>query len=238
MLEVLATHPARHGLRSRRGIAIAAVTVASLGVGGLAAAGPGFFQAAADRISTTETRPPSDDDRSSLDQTLDDTSAEQREDDQDQSGDEDASVDSKSDKNADEDSELGGDPAATTTETTDIECAEGNHGATVTSVVKATESGPGKGQIVSEAARSDCGKKVDDESDSGDPSAGDNGTHDDVTSDDDDGAGNGADKGNGRPENPGNPPASTPADNPPADNPPADQNNGNGNGTGKGKGND
>ncbi|MEJ7799521.1 MAG: hypothetical protein WKF60_03325, partial [Ilumatobacter sp.] len=37
------------GRRSRRGVAIAAVTVASLGLGGLVAAGPGFFSPAADR---------------------------------------------------------------------------------------------------------------------------------------------------------------------------------------------
>lgn len=37
--------PARAGSRSRRGVVLAVVTVASLGVGGLAAAGPGIFTA-------------------------------------------------------------------------------------------------------------------------------------------------------------------------------------------------
>ena len=41
-------------------------------------------------------------------------------------------------------------------------CAEGNHGKTVSSVAHATESGPGKGEIVSEAAQSSCGKTDDD----------------------------------------------------------------------------
>ena len=57
MLDALSAAPARPtptGHRSRRGIAIAAVTVASLGVGGLVAAGPGnFFFPAADRSPTT-----------------------------------------------------------------------------------------------------------------------------------------------------------------------------------------
>ena len=38
--------------------------------------------------------------------------------------------------------------------------AKDNHGAAVSAVAKATESGPGKGAIVSEVARSDAGKKA------------------------------------------------------------------------------
>jgi hypothetical protein len=55
MIGALSSVPARQtGHRSRRGIAIAAVTVASLGVGGLVAAGPGsFFFPAADRSPAT-----------------------------------------------------------------------------------------------------------------------------------------------------------------------------------------
>ena len=49
MLGVLARNPASTRFRASRGIAIAVVTVASLGVGGLAAAGPGVFQAAASK---------------------------------------------------------------------------------------------------------------------------------------------------------------------------------------------
>ncbi len=43
-------------------------------------------------------------------------------------------------------------------EATEVECAEGNHGKTVSSVARETEPGPDHGATVSEAARSDCGK--------------------------------------------------------------------------------
>jgi hypothetical protein len=49
LLGALARTPASMRFRAGRGIAIAVVTVASLGVGGLAAAGPGVFQAAASK---------------------------------------------------------------------------------------------------------------------------------------------------------------------------------------------
>ena len=55
MLGVLARHPASTRFRAGRGIAIAVVTVASLGVGGLAAAGPGVFQAAANKARSLVT---------------------------------------------------------------------------------------------------------------------------------------------------------------------------------------
>jgi hypothetical protein len=60
--------------------------------------------------------------------------------------------------------ELVDDPDTEFDETT---CAEGNHGQTVSSIAHETPSGPGKGQIVSEAAHSSCGKadKHDKESD-------------------------------------------------------------------------
>lgn len=44
------------------------------------------------------------------------------------------------------------------TEFDETTCAEGNHGQTVSSIAHETPSGPGKGQIVSEAAHSSCGK--------------------------------------------------------------------------------
>lgn len=47
-------------------------------------------------------------------------------------------------------------------------CAPGNHGRTVSSVAKETPSGPGKGEIVSEAAQSTCGKKDKDDKKSDD----------------------------------------------------------------------
>jgi hypothetical protein len=55
MLGVLARTPASPRFRAGRGIAIAVVTVASLGVGGLAAAGPGVFQAAANKARSLVT---------------------------------------------------------------------------------------------------------------------------------------------------------------------------------------
>ncbi len=47
------TAPARRGSRSRRGAAVAVVTMASLGVGGLVAAGPGFFGDVRDTLHDT-----------------------------------------------------------------------------------------------------------------------------------------------------------------------------------------
>jgi hypothetical protein len=55
MLGALARIPASTRFRAGRGIAIAVVTVASLGVGGFAAAGPGVFQAAANKARSLVT---------------------------------------------------------------------------------------------------------------------------------------------------------------------------------------
>jgi hypothetical protein len=63
------------------------------------------------------------------------------------------------------------------------DCAEGNHGKTVSSVARATPSGPGKGQIVSEAAHSSCGK---DDKDADSDSDLDDSDIDDSDSDSDD----------------------------------------------------
>ena len=52
------------------------------------------------------------------------------------------------------------DPATAFDET---ECAEGNHGKTVSSVAHAVEPGPGHGAAVSEAAHSSCGKQNSDD---------------------------------------------------------------------------
>ncbi len=229
MLEVMSTTPALVGLRTRRGIAIAAVTLASLGVGGLVAAGPGFFQAAADKVFTndeemteapeddgdeqSETNPPSDElssnelssDPSGTDvaklgdevecaegnhgKTV--SSIAQATESSDDKGEiVKAAAQSDCGKRAD-DEEIPADDIEN-----DVVCAEGNHGQTVTSVAEATESGPGKGQIVSAAAQSDCGKNVDDEADGG--------------------------NGNGQPEEPGKPNVTTPADTRPTPTPPTD----------------
>ncbi|HWM19711.1 MAG TPA: hypothetical protein VNO51_08475 [Ilumatobacteraceae bacterium] len=52
------------------------------------------------------------------------------------------------------------DPA---TEFDETQCAEGNHGATVSSIAKETPPGPGHGEVVSDAAHSSCGKNADDD---------------------------------------------------------------------------
>ena len=131
MREVLPTTvPVRPtGLRSRRGIAIAAVTVASLGVGGLVAAGPGIFQPAADK-------PPV-----GLDDGIDDGE---------QGGDRAPTV-STAPSLDDSIERRGGGSGA-------VQCADGPHGKTVSSIAKTTEPGPDKGETVSSAAQSDCGK--------------------------------------------------------------------------------
>jgi hypothetical protein len=56
------------------------------------------------------------------------------------------------------------------TEFDETQCAEGNHGRTVSSVAISVEPGPDHGAAVSEAAHSSCGKtpKADDESDESD----------------------------------------------------------------------
>jgi hypothetical protein len=222
MLEVLAVHPARHGFRSRRSLAIAAVTVASLGVGGLAAAGPGIFQAAYDKVSTIGDQTSAADDvqtQPSADQAGQD--GRNGQDDQGRSG-------TQSDQNGSTDAASGQNPAAAPSATADeIECADGSHGDTVTSVVQATESDRGKGQIVNEAARSDCGRSAGDEI-SEDSSGVDNGKHigqisADDRSADDQGDQNGQGGDNPPPSTPDNtPPDNTPPDNTPPDNTPPD----------------
>ena len=228
MLEVLAVYPARHGLRSRRSLAIAAVTVASLGVGGLAAAGPGIFQAAYNKVSTIgEQRSSADDLQTSETQT--DQDGQDR---QDRSG-------TQSDGNGSYDAVSGEDPAADRGSTTDgIECADGDHGDTVTSVVQASESGQGKGQIVNEAARSDCGQPADEVSE--DSSGVDDGKHIGQTSADDQSG------DNPQPITPDNtpppntngggntPPNNTPPNNTPPPNTPPPNTNSGGNGDGDG----
>ena len=253
MLEVMSTTPARIvGLRTRRGIAIAAVTLASLGVGGLVAAGPGFFQASADKVftndeettETTETPEDGDDEQSETSPPSDELSSDQLSSDPSSTdvaklGDEvecaegnhgkTVSSIARATESTDDKGEIVkaaaqsdcGKPAddEETHAENDVVCAEGNHGQTVTSVVEATESGPGKGQIVSAAAQSDCGKNVDDEAD------------------DEADSGNG--NGNSQPEEPGKPNVTTPADSRPTPTPPTDPGKPNdpGQPTGAGNGN-
>ena len=64
------------------------------------------------------------------------------------------------------------DPA---TEFDETQCAEGNHGATVSSIAKETPPGPGHGDEVSIAAHSSCGKNATDD-DTTDDTIADDGT--------------------------------------------------------------
>jgi len=141
MLEVLPTFdPTRTSrLRSRRGVAIAAVTVASLGVGGLVAAGPGFFQAAADRptVAPASTIAPV---------STADVEDHQGDDEDDQGDHEDGRGNFGSIP-----------PVGTATPArSEIDCPGESHGETVSSIAVATDPGPDHGRIVSEAARSGC----------------------------------------------------------------------------------
>jgi hypothetical protein len=94
------------------------------------------------------------------------------------------------------------DPATTEPPTTDasvdgdLECADGNHGKTVSSVAHETPPGPDHGEAVSEAARSDCGKSDDDGDDEADDGGAD--VDDEATADTTDQPGNsGRSPGNG-----------------------------------------
>ncbi|NNE11118.1 MAG: hypothetical protein HKN41_02610 [Ilumatobacter sp.] len=155
-----------------------------MGVGGLVAAGPGIFLPAADRPELVEIIEPTIDDEPVIVQA-----PETRELEGSQlvgeslvvaplpgSGDEGAGADGTDDDGTDDDS-------------TDVVCAEGNHGATVSSVAKQAEPGPEHGEAVRAAAQSDCGKD-DDASSTGDdtPSADDDASSvgDDAPSADDD----------------------------------------------------
>jgi hypothetical protein len=184
--------------RSRRGVAVAAVTVASLGLGGLVAAGPGIFSPAADRpdnssmarTTVSEERAVDAGEPGGAETTSDATQAGgavgRITDDPDvecvagghgrtvSSVANAAESDSEAvtgaahsecgmpDRDPDDTAsdEIASDEQAAdeqTAEDPDIECTAGNHGKTVSSVAQATESGPGKGATVSEAARSGCG---------------------------------------------------------------------------------
>jgi hypothetical protein len=79
------------------------------------------------------------------------------------------------------------DPA---TEFDETQCAEGNHGATVSSIAKETPPGPGHGDEVSIAAHSSCGKNATDDD------ATDDGTTTTVAATDDDSPGNSDGHGN------------------------------------------
>jgi hypothetical protein len=137
MLGVIARAPASTRFRASRGIAIAVVTVASLGVGGLAAAGPGVFQAAASKARSLVTAD-SADTESSAD-----------------------AITGNDPLGGSSPGGLAGDPgslaalgAAASVQAGAagaVACADGNHGETVSSVAQGTAAVPA-------AAQSDCGQ--------------------------------------------------------------------------------
>ena len=157
--------------RSRKGIAIAAVTVASLGVGGLAAAGPGIFVPdfiqdlggsddsvadtgssefgpdAIDAPTTVPDNAPGDDEGLPAVGTI--------------VGQDDEGTVGAADGDVPQDDERDGDG----TTTPDADCAEtddgGNHGRTVSDVARGADPAGGKGDEVSEAAH-DCDESDDD----------------------------------------------------------------------------
>jgi hypothetical protein len=93
------------------------------------------------------------------------------------------------------------DPA---TEFDETLCAEGNHGATVSSIAKATPPGPGHGDEVSIAAHSSCGKNTTTDDTTADTIADDGTDTTTVTATDDDSPGNSAGHGNSNGHGSGN----------------------------------
>jgi hypothetical protein len=105
------------------------------------------------------------------------------------------------------------------TEFDETQCADGNHGQTVSSVAQSVEPGPGHGEAVSDAAHSSCGKDADDPDDEDTPdvttaeaptTTTSHGKPDDVGSQGDEhrNGGSGSDRppaGHGKPDDPGKP---------------------------------
>ena len=153
--------------RSRRIIALTAIGV--LGVAGVAAAGAGVF--VPDNRPSIESDHDNDDE--GVETTIaDDESAETTmpatetsvadENNANDENDETDETDENDENESDDDSK---DAAETTVadesapaDGTEVVCADGNHGMTVSSVAHATPPGPGHGAAVSAAAQSDCGK--------------------------------------------------------------------------------
>ena len=155
MASTLASTPATvHSVGSPRSLRVVAVVAASLiGMGGIAAAGAATLGPAQDRDeirgvadTVVDTTTPD----TAADTTTPDTAADTTT--------PDAAVDVAT-VEATVPSALVDDP---TTDFDETQCAEGNHGATVSSIAKETPPGPDHGDAVSEAAQSSCGKDTDD----------------------------------------------------------------------------
>ena len=138
--------------RTRRIVALSAIGV--LGVAGVAAAGAGVF--VPDNRPSIETDHDTDDtvsettitDDESVDTTMPDAET--------------SVVDADDENNSNNDNNDAAETTvadeSTSTGSVAVECADGNHGMTVSSVAHATPPGPGHGAAVSAAAQSDCGK--------------------------------------------------------------------------------
>ena len=138
MLGVLARAPASTRFRAGRGIAIAVVTVASLGVGGLAAAGPGVFQAAASKARSLITANSVDDSESNAGAATGDDPLR-------------GSFPDGVGFDPGSFAALGAAAARQAATSGDVTCADGDHGQTVSSVAAGTTP-------VAPAAQSDCGQ--------------------------------------------------------------------------------
>lgn len=164
--------------RPRRFQVATFVAAGVLGFAGVAAAGPGsFFTDDAPDVpettdSTSTTTPDDELDPETTAATVLAAPAEGTGDAEDIDDADDADVESLDPESS---TSLVDDPDTAFDET---QCAEGNHGQTVSSVAKAAEPGPGHGAEVREAAQSSCGKdQTDDTSGDGDDdTAGDEST--------------------------------------------------------------
>ena len=203
MVGALTTAPVPSSLRRhRRVLAFAAVTVASLGVGGIIAANPGGF------------RPLVNGDKPPASPIFDDSVPVPAPDDNDDLDNDDLDNDDVDNDDLDDDVDGGGTDRITTDP--DFDCAEGdnaNHGQTVSSAAK--DLGPNNA-----AAQSQCGKPV--------GSGNGNGNSDDET--DDTGYGKTNNGNDGTPGPPASTPGN-PNPGPPASTPNNGNGNGNGNTT-------
>ena len=157
---------------SRRKSVATMVIAGVIGFGGVAAAGPGGFDVldsgtpAPSTTSTTTTVVPDDEAPSTTvaDQTDTSTTAAPETTDAPASPSTSTEPTTTVGADGDETNVLVDDPTTAFDET---QCADGNHGKTVSSVAQATE-GPNKGQTVRDAAHSSCGKQTKDDSDDSD----------------------------------------------------------------------
>lgn len=179
--------------RARRVVVL--TTVGVLGVAGVAAAGKGAFipdnrpvlEATLDTDDADETVPETSIvDTTASETTMVDTTPADGDDDE-----------------GDDESKDEAEGTADSGPTTSIECADGNHGKTVSSVAHETPPGPGHGEAVSAAAQSDCGKKDATDDTSVDTSLPSDTTAPDATTAADTSNGNGHGNGHGKPDDPG-----------------------------------